>query len=146
MLISIAGRYAIWKVPLSSIRRQADLRPTPSLNGRLVLSIACHRSSSVQRGLPTCVWPSVTHASAVNSNTVTKGSDGKTAYYRIFQPPPKLKEVFISGELVFFRPSPIITSCSLPKIAGVLSQAFFLSLVYAKGRTIVRPNHRVSIG
>ena len=93
---------------------------------KIGLAMSCHRSTSVQAGFPTCLWPCAMHARSINYNIAHIGSDGKSNYYRAFGRQPKTKEVFISGELVFFRPSPTIVSCTLPKSSGRLLPGIFL--------------------
>ena len=93
---------------------------------KIGLMLACHRSSSVQAGFPTCLWPFTTHSSVINYQVSHKGTDGKTNYYRAFGVQPARKETFVSGELVFFRPSPTIVSCTLPKSSGRLVPGAFL--------------------
>ena len=57
-------------------------------------------------------------ASSINYNIAHVGTDKKTRDYNAFGKQPKLEETFIQGELVFFRPSPTIVSCNLPKSCG----------------------------
>lgn len=95
------------------------------VESKIGLMLACHGSSSVQAGFPTCLWPFTAHSSVVNYQLSHKGSDGKTGYYRAFGVHPAEKEIFIGGELVFFRPSPTLVSCTLPKSSGRLTPGIF---------------------
>ena len=95
--------------------------------------LACHRSASVQAGFPTCLWPFAAHSSVVNYQLSHKGSDNKTNYFRAFGVQPERKELFVTGELVFFRPSPTIVSCTLAKSAGRLMPGVFLDYYTPRG-------------
>ena len=64
------------------------------------------------------------HACCVSYQLAHILSDGKTAYIKAFD--KKEKGFFIPGELVFFRPSPTILSCTLPKTANRLIAGIFL--------------------
>ena len=87
---------------------------------KIGLALSCNRSACVQAGFPTCFWPATVHAACINYNITHMGPDNTSAYYRTFGVQPGPKEVFIPGELLFFRPSPTIRSCTISKSAGRL--------------------------
>ena len=97
----------------------------PIIERKIGLTLACLRSASVTGGLPMCLWPKVAHAAVVNYQLFHKGSDGKTNYERAFGSMKKFQS-FLSGELIFFRPSPTILSCTLAKSAPRLIPGIFL--------------------
>ena len=103
---------------------------------KIGLALSCHRSAAVQAGFPTCLWPCTMHAASVNYNIANIGTDNKSNYYRAFHKQPKAKEVYIPGELLFFRPSPTILSCTLPKAAGRLLPGIFLDYYTPRGGVV----------